>query len=257
MAFFESLRTAVGRYAGGVHDLAPPVDARQLTATEKKLGVTLPDSHREFLRSFDGAWLFHESLRLCATAELVVFLGGDGATWLRIGETPDGALLLRPSDGAIHLVDEEAPDPIRSGSSTEAWLDATLAREGLLVDREGEYRDVFTDEGLSLPVRRKRMLLGRRHDPQAALYLLEQAELDAEAGDFDAALAGLRLAVKLDAQAGPAWELYATLCLDGGLLDEGAAAAKKAAESTWHPPLRTARLTLATRIRTSQSLRVL
>jgi len=257
MAFFESLRTAVGRYAGGVHELAPPVDTRQLTATEKQLGVTLPDSHREFLRSFDGAWLFHESLRLCAAAEIGALKGGDSATWLRIGETPDGALLLRPADGAIYLVDDEVPDPILAGSSTEAWLDATLAREGLLVDREGEYRDVFTDEGLSLPVRRKRMQLGRRHDPQAALYLFEQAELDAEAGDLDAALAALRLAVKLDPQAGPAWELQATLCLDGGALDEGEAAARKAAESTWHPPLRSARLTLATRIRTSQSLRVL
>lgn len=257
MAFFESLRTAVGRYAGGVHELAPPADVRTLTATEKQLGVMLPDSHREFLRSFDGVWLFHESMRLAAASELVPVIGGDGATWLRIGETPDGALLMRPEGGGIYLVDEESPDPLLAGSSTECWLDATLAREGLLVDREGEYRDVFTEEGLSLPVRRKRMQLGRRHDPKAALYLFEQAELDAETGDIDAALAALRLCVKLDAQAGPAWELLATLCLDSGAREEGEAAAAKAAESAWHPPLRSARKTLATRIRTSQSLRVL
>lgn len=257
MAFFESLRTAVGRYADGVHELAPPADVRTLTATEKKLGVPLPDSHREFLRSFDGAWLFHESLRLSSAAELVAVKGGDGATWLRIGETQDGALLLRPAGGGIYLVDEEVPDPLLAGSNTESWLDATLVREGLLVDREGEFRDVFTEDGLSLPVRRKRMQLGRKNDPKAALYLLEQAELDAEAGDLDAALAALRLCVKLDAQAGPAWELYATLCLDTDAREEGEAAALKAAESAWHPPLRTARKTLATRIRTSQSLRVL
>lgn len=256
MAFFESLRTAVGRYADGVHELAPPADARNLTATEKQLGITLPDSHREFLRSFDGAWLFHESLRLCAAAEIVPVTGGDGATWLRIGETPDGALLLR-STGGIYLVEEEAPDPMLAASSTESWLDATLAREGLLVDREGEYRDVFTEDDLSLPVRRKRMQLGRKHDPKAALYLFEQAELDAEEGNLDAAMAALRLCVKLDEQAGPAWELLATLCLDSGATEEGEAAALKAAAAAWHAPLRAARKTLATRIRTSQSLRVL
>jgi tetratricopeptide (TPR) repeat protein len=255
MAFFESLRTAVGRYAAGVHELGASSDERTLSATEKRLGTPLPPSHRELLRSFDGVSLFHESLRLLEAAQLGVVRHGDGV-WLRAGETPDGALYLRP-DGGIYLVDEEAPDPILAGSSTEAWLDATLAREGLLVDREGEYRDVFTDDGLSLPVRRKRALLGRRHDPQSALYLLEQAELLAEEGDIETALATLRQAVKADPQAGPAWELFATLAMDSGEREAGEAAARRAAESAWHPPLQAARLTLATRIRTRDSLRVL
>ena len=141
MAFFESLRTAVGRFAAGVHELGAPSDERALNAAEKRLGISFPTSHREFLRSFDGANLFHESLRLFAAAEITVARGNE-ERFLRVGETPDGALYLR-SDGGLYLVDEESPDPILSGSSTEAWLDATLAREALLVDRDGEYRQLY------------------------------------------------------------------------------------------------------------------
>lgn len=257
MAFFESLRTAVGRFAAGVHELSAPADERTLSAAEKRLSVRLPSGLREFYASFDGALLFHETLRIVPAADLAIVRGGDDSPCLRIGDTQDGALIMRPNSDAIYLVDDESPDPILCGSSIEAWLDATLAREGLLVDREGEFRDVFTEDGLSLTVRRKRVQLGRRHDPQAALYVLEQAEIDAEAGEIDTALATLRLAVSLDPQAGAAWEMLATLYLDRGEREAGEEAALRAADSAWHPPLKAARKTLATRIRTSQSLRVL
>ena len=66
-----------------------------------------------------------------------------------------------------------------------------------------------------------------------------------------------RQAVACDAQAGPAWELLATLYLDSGQLEAGADAALRGAAAAWHPPLQQARQLLATRIRTRDSLRVL
>lgn len=255
MAFFESLRAKVGRYAIGVHHLPAPADKCALAAAEQRLGAKLPESLRDFLLSFDGILLFHESHRLFSASEL----GRREATprYLHVGETPDGALYMPlEGEGCIYLVDEEAPDPILCGSRTESWLDATLAREGLLVDREGEFREVFTSEGLSKPVQRKRTELGLRHDPKAALYLLERAEQFAEEGEIRAAILALQQAVTLDPQAGPAWELLATLYLDSDETEAGQHAALQAAQATWHPPLAEARKQLALRIRTRNALRI-
>lgn len=256
MLFFENLRTAVGRYAAGVHHLFGSATDKALLKAEEQLSCELPPSYREFLRSFNGATLFHETFTLFAVSE--VERSREHPAYLRIGESPDGELWLsNDSQGRIYLVDDESPDPIVVGSSMEPWLNSTLAREGLLVDREGEFRDVFTDDGLTLPVRRKRIQLGRRHDPGSALYLLEQAELNADEGDLEAAIAALRQAVELDPHAGPAWELLATLYLDSDQPDAGVHAAMQAAAASWHAPLTTARQLLATRIKTRSSLRVL
>jgi tetratricopeptide (TPR) repeat protein len=263
MAFFESLRTAARRYAAGVHEFGAPADEKQLTAAEKRLGVALPPPHREFLRSYNGAALFHESILLFPAEEIAETPALSAERrFLRIGDTPDGALWMRVSedpaqDGRIYLVDEEAPDPILAGASIESWLDATLAREGLCVDRDGEFRDVFSDDGLLPEVRRKQAQAGLRRDPDSALYHLEQGELYSEEGDLPAAIAALQKAVACDPQAGPAWELLATLYLDTGQLEAGEDAARRAAAAALHPPLQTARQTLATRIRLSGSLRVL
>lgn len=256
MLFFENLRTAVGRYAAGVHRLFAAASEKELFQAETRLSCQLPPGYREFLRSFNGAALFHETFTLFSAAELQ--RPPEHPTYLRIGDSPDGELWMpQGSEGRIYLVDDESPDPIVVGSGIEPWLNATCAREALLVDREGEFREVFTEDGLTLPVRRKRVQLGRRHDPQSALYLLEQAELSAEAGELDAAIAALRQAVELDPHAGPAWELLATLYLDSDQPDAGVEAASRAAAASWHPPLTTARQLLATRIKTRSSLRVL
>jgi tetratricopeptide (TPR) repeat protein len=255
MLFFESLRTAAGRYSAGVHALGDPTPPTTLAAAEARLATALPPSYRELLRSFNGISLFHESYVLFPIEE--VQRGGPQQQHLRLGETPEGTLFMAcGSAGRLLLVDEAAPDPIVAGSSLERWLDATVAREGLLVDREGEFRDVFTDDGLKLPIRRKRVQLGRRHDPQAALYFLEEAELKLEEAQPTAAVAALQAAVACDPDAGPAWELLATLYLDAEDRS-AAAAAQQAALATWHEPLREARQTLALRSRTQSALRIL
>ncbi|MFO0577145.1 MAG: SMI1/KNR4 family protein [Polyangia bacterium] len=244
MAFFESLRTALGRYATGVHEAAAPASEETLARAERRLERRLPAAYRDFLLSWNGVALFHEAYTLLPIDEVEAGRG----PFLIIGETPEGGLWL-DGDGAIYLVDEAAPDPLLAGTGLGRFLDALLAREALVLDRDGEFRDVFTDdeEAVLLPeVRRKRARLGQKHDPGATLYALEQAELLCEEGEDPEARQLLEQATgPLGAHAlggGPAWELLAALRRQQGDTAGAEAAALKAADATWDPFLRASRL---------------
>lgn len=247
MAFFEGLRAAVGRYAAGVHFLARPAAESALQALATRGEGPFPVEYREFLRSFNGATLFHEAQVLFAAEEIqrVPDSPPDRRLW-HIGETADGALWL-DGEGRILLADEGAPDPIVAGSRIETFIDATLAREALVVDRDGEFREVFTEDELSLSVRKKRARQGLRLDPGSALYLLESAEIAYEEEDDATAQSELKRAVAIDPQAGPAWELLAALYQAAGQLSGAEHAALQAAAATWHGPLRAGRLMQAAR----------
>lgn len=248
MAFFEALRAAASRYAAGVHFLGSPASARSLQALAGRLPWPLPTAYRDFLSSFDGVTLFLEAQILFPCAEIRVVEGvPEGRSYLHIGDTADGALWL-DRDGRISLADDSAPDPIVVGSQIEAFLEATLAREALIVDRDGEFREVFIgDDELELGVRKKRAKAGQRHDPGAAQALLEQAEIAYEEGDVEAAQAALKQAVILDPMAGPAWGLLAALYQAAGQPAGAEHAALQAAAATWHGPLRASRLLQAAR----------
>ena len=248
MAFFEALRAAASRYAAGVHFLGRPAQGHALDALTTRLGRALPTEYRDFLRSFDGATLFLEAQTLFPAEQVCVVPGTpDERPYLHIGETTDGALWL-DGDGRVVMADENAPDPIVVGSGIEAFLDATLAREALIVDRHGEFRDVFIgDDELDPSVRKKRAKTGQRHDPKAALPWLEQGELAFEEEDSEAAQAALQQAVLLDPLAGPAWGLLAVLYQGAAQLAGAEHAALQAAAATWHGPLRASRLLQAAR----------
>ena len=125
MAFFEALRRAIRDYAEGVHQAGEPLGQGGEHALEARLRRALPPSYAELLRSFDGLMLFNEQLQLFGSADAGLCFLIDGS--LRIGEGPEGALLLG-ADGAVRLCDEEQPDPIIAGTDLERFLDATLAR---------------------------------------------------------------------------------------------------------------------------------
>lgn len=241
MPFYESLRTALARSAAFVHTVEAPAKPAELAAAVARLGRPLPASYADFLGSFNGVALFHESIVLHPIA--AVRPVGPADRFLHVGDTAEGALWLDAA-GRLRLVDESAPDPIVCGSEIERWLDATLGRESLVLDREGEFREVFDEDGesLSATVRRKRAQLGARRDPGAALYLLEQAELLTEDMDLDGARLLLQKAVALDAEAGPAWELLSALLHKLGQLPAAEHAAVQAAAATLDPYLRASRL---------------
>jgi hypothetical protein len=64
--FFEGFRTALGSTADGLIRPGQPATDAELAAAARALGrPALPDDYATFLRSFDGADLFHEALVLC------------------------------------------------------------------------------------------------------------------------------------------------------------------------------------------------
>ena len=210
MPFYESLRTALSRYAAFVHTAASPASPAELRAASARLLWPLPPSYIDFLSSWNGVTLFHDALILHPASALRPT--GPADRFVCIGEAFDGELWLDKS-GRLRLISEVAPDPMVCGSDIEHWLDATLGRETLIFDREGEFRDVFEEDGeaLSSAVRRKRAQVGARQDPDAALYPYELAELLCEESDLDGARQLLQKAVALDSEAGPAWELLSGL----------------------------------------------
>jgi tetratricopeptide (TPR) repeat protein len=238
MSFYEPLRRALQGYARGVHRVGAPAGRDRATQ-----GRDLPPAYRDFLLSFNGAALFHEMIVLFSLDDPGLAVPHPG--FVRIGETPWGALWMDPP-GTIRLVDEAAPDPIRFGSDLERWLDAVLHREALVLDKEGEFRDVFDEEGELPPeLRRRRARIGRKRDPGSALYLLEEAELDVEEHEPERAQERLLQAVALDPQAGPAWELLASLRREGEPARE---AWLSAAAAALDPRLRASRLLSAAEV---------
>src|SRR5207247_5870588 len=118
------------------------------------------------------------------------------------------------------------------GSTLERFLAAVMAREGLLVDREGEFKDVFDDEGIAERVRARQTALALKIDPEAAAWHLEAAERAFDDGDDAAAEAALARAVALDDGAGDAWTLLAALQRRAGRLDAAEASFARAAAAT-------------------------
>ena len=129
-----------------------------------------------------------------------------------------------------------------AGQHFADWIDVVMAREALLLDRDGEFRDVFEEEdGCCEP---KCDASGPKSDANAIRkrrFLLELAELALEDGDDGKARELLEGAVSSGGPAGPAWELLAALQRQAG--DELAAHESylRAAQSALSNPLRAMR----------------
>jgi tetratricopeptide (TPR) repeat protein len=234
--YWEKLRTELGRYADGVHEVGPPATRAALE------NAALPPSLAELYRSFDGVRLFTDSFVLHPLAALRKRKGV-----IELGEALGTPLHLDES-GKLYQLDEEG-DPLLVGSSLPRYLDSVLAREKLVVDREGEYKDVFVEGGeLNDQIRLKRARVGLKIDPDSAAYHLEAAELAFEAGDEAEAQAELERAVAADAQAGAAWMLLGGLHERARRAHEAAEAFARAAASTSDPARRAERWAEAARV---------
>ncbi len=208
MAFFDRLRTALRKYEDGVHEVGDAVDAKSLKAAERRIGRSLPTGLSDLYRSFDGIRLFCETYTIWGTDGISSSDLDDGL--IAIGEGPEG-LLFVDKKGIVFLR-EEAGDSILAGTTLERFLDAVLAREALLVDREGEFKEVFEPTGeIDLKVRAKRAQVAIKLDGGAALWHFDAAETALESGEAEAAEAALERALKADEHATAAWAFLGAL----------------------------------------------
>lgn len=140
----------------------------QISKLEQALGSPLPPGLGAFLRSWNGAELFQESIRLHGLDDTFGSLlqanrtqrpAGLHPTDLVFGDTAAGDLLVLTPQGQVHRLrgleeDEGTPgweERWLSGSSLEAWLAATVTRELPLYDSEGEFiLEAFEEDGLAL-----------------------------------------------------------------------------------------------------------
>jgi len=235
MAFFDRFRAELGKYEEGVHDVGDPVDDKRLAAR------VLPPGLADFYRSWDGARLFADTI-VIARYEGARSVDGGGVF---LGEWPDGTLELG-ADGRVRSRGDDGA-AIVVGSTLEKFLAALMAREGLLVERDGEFKDVFDEEGIDERVRDKQTRAALKIDPDAAAWHLEAAERAFADGDDAAAEAALARAVALDEGAGEAWALLGALQRRSGRLSAAAASWERAAAATPAGPARAERAAEAAR----------
>jgi hypothetical protein len=214
--FFEALRDAAARLPAGLIRLGPPTSRPEIAAAERALGAGLPHAHAELLGSFNGVDLFGGS---------VVLLG--------VGDSPFGSLAqanrpppegLRPgeiviaqsSEGDLVILEAEpAPDAVEprvfqlrpdaderwlAGSSLGAWLEATIAREEVLYDREGEFKlEAFEPDGDVTPAYAlKQAERAARKDPGSALAQHELGRALRRIGRPEKARVAFERACRLD-----------------------------------------------------------
>jgi tetratricopeptide (TPR) repeat protein len=152
--FFETFREATARLPDGLIRPAPPAPAAALARAEASLGRALPAEYASFLRSFDGADLFHEAVVIAGVgpaaplALLTLNEGREAGRQLVFAEALAGDGFALDGGGRVLRLRAGSDERILAGSTFGRWLDATVARERLLYGPDGEFGpDVFDDDG--------------------------------------------------------------------------------------------------------------
>jgi len=190
-------RASLLRYQEGVHELMEPADSEAIATAEKRCGFAMPPSFREFLSAHDGATLFHEVYGIMPCARI----GAAGFGWEH-----DAILMFDPrrvgDDGEMPVVRFEpgAGERFTAGSRFDRWLLATLWREELVYDEDGEFKDVFEADSPELrpEIMRKREERALRADPDAPATHFELGRMHALEGRLPRAIERLERAVELE-----------------------------------------------------------
>jgi tetratricopeptide (TPR) repeat protein len=237
--FFEGFRTAAARLAEGLVRPGPPAEATQIAAAEAELARRLPAPYVAFLQSFDGAELFNDGL--------VIFgVSGDAARSL-VESNSDGQPLAfaEGASGDRYLFGEGSDPPVfhlrpdgerwHAGSTFPRWLDAYLAREALLYDKEGEFLlEAFEEDGQELTptfaLRQAERAL--RKDPDAAETHHDLAVALRRLGRPSSALPHFVRATELDPENPWPWFDRGRLELDEGDPASAARSFRRSAELT-------------------------
>jgi tetratricopeptide (TPR) repeat protein len=126
----------------------PPAAASDMERAEAALGRPLPAGYASFLRSFDGADLFHESVLLAGVGagapRALTELPQDRPGELVFAEAQSGDRFALDAEGRVWRYDPGAEERALAGTEFARWLDATVGREQVLFGPDGEYApDVF------------------------------------------------------------------------------------------------------------------
>jgi tetratricopeptide (TPR) repeat protein len=204
-AFFDRFRAAIARLPDGLIRARPPAAPEDIIRAEAALGRRLPDGYASFLRSFDGADLFHESVVIAGVGagapRSLSGLAQDRPAELVFAEALSGDRFALDAAGRVLRYDPGADERAIAGSTFDRWLDATVAREQILFGPDGEYAaDAFDPSGQEITptIALRQAERALKIDPGAADAEHARGLALARLGRRQAALAALRAATDLD-----------------------------------------------------------
>ena len=236
--FFDYFRAALARLPAGLVRVAPPAETADLARVEAALGRPLPPDYAAFLRSFDGADLFHETVLVAGVGPqaplslLELFgrgaAGGDAAPLVFATGAADERYALR-ADGQVVRQDAGSDEQAVAGSAFTAWLDATVAAHQVLYGPDGEYApDVFDPSGEDVTplIALRQAERALKQDPGAAGWAHAEGLALNRLGRSRAAVDAFERAVALDAENPWVWFDLGRAALESGQAEQAARAAE-------------------------------
>jgi tetratricopeptide (TPR) repeat protein len=207
--YFEALREAAARLPQGLIRLADPASPAEIAAAEQALARKLPHGFAELLRSFNGVDLFGGSVAVLGVGRapfgsLLEANQPPLAGELVIAETSEGDLVSletgSESEPRLHRIRPDAEERWLLGSNLTRWLEATIAREEILYDREGEFRlEAFEPDGeVTAATALKQAERAARKDPDSAFNQYELGLAYRRLGRSDRAAQAFARAADLD-----------------------------------------------------------
>jgi tetratricopeptide (TPR) repeat protein len=203
--FFDRFRSAIARLPAGLIRARAPAAPDDIARAEAKLGRPLPAAYASFLRSFDGADLFHETVVIAGVGRgaprAVTGLAQDRPGELVFAEALGGDRYALDRDERVLRYDPGTDERALAGSSFDRWLEATIAREQILFGPDGEYApDVFDASGeeVTPTIALRQAERALKADPGAADAEHARGLALVRLGRRDAALAAFGAASALD-----------------------------------------------------------
>jgi tetratricopeptide (TPR) repeat protein len=235
-AFFDRFREAIARLPQGLIRVLPPAAPEHVAAAEVALGRTLPQPFADFLRSFDGADLFHESILVAGVgprAPLALSgLAQAGSAELAFAVSSDGDTFALDPEGRVRRTGAGSDERALAGSSFSRWLEAVVARDQILYGADGEYaEDVFDPGGDVTPlVGLRQAERALRADPGSADAQHAKGLALARLDRWPQAIAALESAVALDPDNPWPWFDLGRVQLETGRASAAVSAFRRAAE---------------------------